>query len=580
MTCRPDRWLLGTPALALLGAVAFATVVPRLEARLRQDVEASLAAAEPVTQLDAFGVRVRSAGRDIVLVADAPPPPDLEERVTRLAVGRPGVRRAAWRIDPPERVVPFRIEIERQDDELTLSGSVPPGRERAAILARARSVAGIERVRDGLRAGLGAPEGFAAAVDTLLTVTAALPRNRAALTDGTLSVSGEAPDTASYLAARAALARLPPGYAAPEPDILPPLTDRFAWSASRDGSGLVLSGNVPSERARAALLEMAARDGPARIADGMTTMRGLDPAIDFGALTGWAVPLLLRLDGGTVELSGQDLRVVGELAARDLLAATQAAAGQAPPGTRVTQVAIRTVPARPYRFAARRTGPRVRLSGYVPDEAARAVLRDVGARRFPLDALDDALHLADGAPPLLLEAVQSSLATLSLLAAGEVALVDREVRLTGTTPYPELAERLRRELPGALPPGWSAAIRIAAPLDERLLDADLCGDLLGDAVRRQALAFEPGRAELTPASLKALGPVVDVLRRCGPKPVRVVLESRGEDAARRDLSRRRAEALREALAGAGASAPLSAGERAIPADDAGAAERIRFEVNR
>src|SRR5438094_204222 len=67
----------------------------------------------------------------------------------------------------------------------------------------------------------------------------------------------------------------------------------------------------------------------------------------------------------------------------------------------------------------------------------------------------DRTRLADGAPPGLGDALAAAAPLVVSLAAGEVAVTDRTLTLTGESLYRENAARAPERLAEALRPGWT-----------------------------------------------------------------------------------------------------------------------------
>ena len=92
----------------------------------------------------------------------------------------------------------------------------------------------------------------------------ALKRGDVRFDDLTLTISGEAEDTAAYRSVNAALKTgLPKGIKLASAQIVAPVASPFTWSAEFAGGQLVLSGNVASESARTELLAAARAAAPA-----------------------------------------------------------------------------------------------------------------------------------------------------------------------------------------------------------------------------------------------------------------------------------------------------------------------------
>jgi outer membrane protein OmpA-like peptidoglycan-associated protein len=540
MKVRPDIWLVGLPLAALIWGAAVWRLAPEIEADLRREVQADAAAIEG-GRLGRAGARIDVEGRELTITAEAPLSVEGQADADRLRRAIAGLRGPTVRVLGPASVQLFTFTLTRSGDELVLSGFVPPGSLRAELLDEARQAA--DSVRDDLRSALGAPAGFDEVARLLLRGTRRLEQVSASLTGLEVSVSGTAPDTRTYREATDIVRVLPPGYSPGQIDIKPPLVRPYSWSATREGGSLKLAGHIPSEAERRNLLAMAAGlGGGLQVEDRMETARGLEPGLDFGALTKQAGMILRDLESGRVALEGRALTITGRLAARDLLDSLQGQIRQEKlPGVELERVVLEPVVPRPYRFTARRKDGRVHLAGFVAAEADRAAIRALVQRRFPFDAVRDELRLADGAPEGLMAAGTAALEHLSALAEGEATIEDNAARISGRALYPGIAERTQRGFAKAVPPNWTARADVSA-IPDKPLDLDFCGDLISDAVRRDPIRFEPGKAELGPAVRGALAGLADIMRRCGTARLLVNsgAASTGEAEFARALAERRA----------------------------------------
>ena len=576
MSCRPERWLLGLPSLLAIGAVAVWQAEPQIEGALQRSL-ARPEAAGTVRQLERLGIRLAIEGRDLSATAEAEPDAAARSGLAGVTGALPGLRRVLVRTEPSRLASPFVFSVARRGGTVLLGGSVPPGEARAQLneLAASRGP-----VQDGMRSALGAPDGFLDAAPALIRAVALLGNGASAsLSDTALELHGEADDAPAYNEALALLRAVPAGFSRERVEITPPLARPYGWSAARHGERLVLRGYVPSEAERARLLELVRQAGLSPD-DGMQTARGLPKGVEFGLLAERTVGALARLDSGTVELADGLLTVVGRGAARDLLPEVERDLRQwRHPGLELGQIAITAVPASPYRFSAVRREGRVTLSGYAPDDAERTELAALAGRRFPFSGVASQIRLADGVPPGFMPVARLALDRLANLAEGDVKLVDRTMQLSGRSPYPELAARLRREAQAGLPEGWTAAVDIAVGGGERALDPRFCEDLLNDAARREPIRFEAGRDDIGAAAAKGLAGVAEILRRCGP--VKVTAAVSGAAAAGTDppaeLAKRRASAIAGSLSRLGTGAEVRAVERPGPA--AGMpSDGVTFEV--
>jgi hypothetical protein len=474
---------------------------------------------------------------------------------------------------------PFLFSVRREGGRLALTGGLPLG----TSLARLAEAAGEQpgELEDRTRAAAGAPEGFEDVARWMIGAMRLLGSGEASLVGRTVRLRGDASDSVAYREVRARLARLPSSFLLGDVDLQPPRADPFVWRAGRRDGRFSLSGHVPSEAARASLVETARRlAGGDEVADEMETARGLDPAIAFERATIAGMAALSSLDRGDVQLAGNAISITGSSAAREALPGIEAAFRRAlPPGLRIGSVALASEPPRPYLFAARREAGRVTVSGFLPSEAERAALLSQMSRRFTAERIEGRVRLGDGAPERLPAVASLALEGLAELADGEIRIRDRELRLKGRILYADLAERVRRRMAAALPAGWTADIDIESASARRDLDPMACADLLADAVLREPVSFEAGGAELGPPAQRAVAQLAGILKRCRAREVKIVAspEAPSEGGVPSDLASRRANALRSSLEAANVGVPLNAEGAAQPGNVQ--AGRVSFVVD-
>jgi outer membrane protein OmpA-like peptidoglycan-associated protein len=577
MACRPDRWLLGWPALAALVAGSAWFALPRIETDLSAEVARASLPAALAPGGDA-GIGIAAAGRDVTITLPPGLAPDLagmRDRANALATPR----RVTLAETAPAFMDPFRFAIAREGASVVLTGGFPLGVSPARLAGTGGGQAGS--LDDRTQPAAGAPEGFEDAAAWMIAAVQRLESGGASLVGRTLGLRGAAPDNAAYRDVRVSLGQVPAGFQLGDVDVQPPRADPFLWRAERRDGRLTLSGHVPSEDVRASLVEAARKlAGGDEVADEMDTARGLDPAVVFERAAAAGMGALSALDSGRVELAGTAISITGRSAARDALPGIEAAFRRAlPAGLRLGAVTLAAEPPRPYLFAIRREGGRLTASGFLPTDAERATLLSQMSRRFPAERVESRIRLGDGAPERLPAVASLAIDGLAELAEGEVRIRDRELRVRGRILYADLAERVRRRVSAAIPSDWTAEIDIEAVSARRDLDAMACADLLADTALREPVSFDAGKAELGPATQRPLAQLADVLRRCRAREVRIVAdaESSSEAGAASELATRRANALRASLEAANVGVRLTAQEGVMP----GAAPpgRVRFVVH-
>lgn len=578
---RPAGWALGLPALALLCALAIMRQGPAIERDIRRATlhEPGSDATSPIARHRA---RAEVDGRDVTVVADLGMADELRSAVEAIA-RIPGVRAVRTVTAAPVALDPFRLTITRGPRGFALVGGILSADDRAALVAAAAGFVGEDLVEDRLALATGAPPGFQAAARFAVALLGPLPSGEVELSGTVLDLRASAPDASRYEAALAALGRPPAGYRFGVQDLLPPTIDRFTWTAERGRSEVTLGGYVPSEALRAEILDTARAVLPGiPVRDQMQTARGLSRRVDLMATVRVALSGLAELQQGRVQLVDRRLDVRGETVARLESGGTaERLRSNLPAGTDLGTVEVAIVPASPFLFTAARTGGRVVLSGYVADGAERRSVAGQVAARFPGERLVDQLVIADGAPGGFPEVVRAALDTLGELAEGEAAIRDRSLRVTGRVLYGQLAARLRRSTPRAVPSDWTASIALEPAPPEGALDPILCGDLLGDAVRRSPLRFPDERSAAVPTG-PALDTVAGIVRRCGQAEIRIVHEitSREPSETARELAEQRAKAIVAALETRNVTARLSGDGTALSRPDAPAppTERTEFRV--
>ncbi|HQF30285.1 MAG TPA: OmpA family protein, partial [Hyphomicrobiales bacterium] len=279
----------------------------------------------------------------------------------------------------------------------------------------------------------------------------------AELSGSGLSFSGAAADAASYDAYRAALAELPAGYALVSDTVAPPPVSPYVWSAERHGKALALAGSMPDDAARAALAGAISRAFPGSgIADGTTPASGAPEEFDIAIAM--ALDALSRLEDGAVTITDKELSIRGRARHFDSEADLRAAlATGLPPGFSVTEFAISPPAVSPFTFSAATADGALRLAGYVPDEAARAAIRDAAAGLGL--AVDDRLVVAGGAPEGFLDAARAALSALAGLAPGRAELSGMALSVSGKAPSAEVLAKVNATLDTGLPAGVTLAGR-------------------------------------------------------------------------------------------------------------------------
>ena len=217
-------------------------------------------------------------------------------------------------------------------DGIVVSGYVPDGEIREAIMARAGSIGGGPDAEDRMRFAAGVPDGvdWMAAAETALSALGKMTSGTVTVTQGRLDVSGEAIDVEAFRSIQDILNnRLQGGLTLGTADIGLAHGASYTWTARLTGERLALSGLVPSEAFHSEILELIRlKFGSIALDD--TTEIAPDAPQGFEAAALTALQGLSRLDeaelgigDGVVSIRGSALneagaREVARLMAEDL----------------------------------------------------------------------------------------------------------------------------------------------------------------------------------------------------------------------------------------------------------------------
>ncbi|WP_279604826.1 hypothetical protein [Methylobacterium sp. J-070] len=513
---RHAGWLAGLPALALTWASATLYAAPRIADRI--EAAGAPVAAGTDTGTGEPWLRLEARGRDLLAAGEAPDAAARAAALTRLAALE-GPRRIVSEVGLVETAAPFEWTARRTGpDRVTLEGSRPAEIGRRALEARVTGALGPgTALDDTARAARGAPPDFPSAAAFLAARLSGLAKGgRASLSDTVLSLSGEAVDVPAYEALRAALSDPPEGFSVGRIEILPPLVPHYRFAVEKTARGVALDGFAPSapdlEAARRAATEAAAGGA---VDDRLLLGRGLDPAIDPKSLIAFAFRLADLIQTGHVAFADGAVSVTGDAIDGQAIPDAEALMRDArPAGVKAGPVALTARPLSPYRVTLRRTADAVTLTGHVPDARTRERVLDALKPRLFREPVIDRTRLAEGAPPDLGEALVAAVPLVTDLAAGEVAVSDRALTLTGESLYRESAARAPDRLAAALPPGWTGRASVSARQPAERRDPETCRAEVAAILARASLRFPAGSTVLAPAFYPTLDALAALARAC------------------------------------------------------------------
>lgn len=448
MKCNPLRWLWGLIPLAVFSAVAALSIKGDVERDLSKRVGQALESA-------GLGwPKLNFEGRDLLISGKADEE-DEPGQAVKIANAINGVRVTEVKADLLPKVTPYTWSASHKDDKVTLGGHVPSEKVRKAIVAAAKSAFPRNQIDDQMELARGNPAlaEWQPAYGIALRQLAHLKSGTAHLSDLTLSLEGEARNTAAYKDIKTALAAGLKGVKSGSDKVTPPVIDPYTWGAKLAGNQAVLSGYVPSDKARSELLATAARAfGKTPVVDRMELGAGAPK--DWAKAAGVAVDQLATLQEGAADLKGTQILLQGTATDDAIADATRKAfTGGVPAGFKSTEAIKGLRPALPvidpYTTKVSATAGGVEVSGYVPSDGARdAVIKAVKAK-FPGREVSDKLQLGAGEPAGYDTCILSAVAGLNRLGTGTVALSGKSVELSGTTEDEALAMALPGEVRNA-----------------------------------------------------------------------------------------------------------------------------------
>ena len=394
MRCRPSRWLWGLLPLALLGSLLHFAERPSIERDLTQRATQALGAA-------GLGwATPRLEARDGVVSGAAVSDEDRKKAVDILRQTW-GVRIAEDKTALIQAVSPYVWGVARDGSSVKVTGFVANEADRKAVLALAASALPGMSIADQLQVARGTPprDRWLGGIRFALGQVAGLSRGTARLDDLALTIDGDAATPQTYVSITKALGTaLPAGVKLASASVRPPSVDPYAWSAAWDGGKLALDGYVPSEAARKSAIA-GFNAGP--VSDKTLVASGAPGGFD--KVVQAALAQLPKLARGTVKLVGKKVELRGEAVEQDTAEAVMKAMHAGVPAGLASTEAVTWQKARipvvkPFEWSATLQGQQLKLSGYVPDDKARTVLKALAAQQLRGVTVVDGMAIAAGAP--------------------------------------------------------------------------------------------------------------------------------------------------------------------------------------
>ena len=454
-------------------------------------------------------------------------------------------------IAPPR----FSAEVLRNDSGISIIGLIPASTDRAAAIDRFARMAGAPDVADLLeQADYPAPAGWDEALGFAINAIAQLPRAKASIEAGRVSITAIADSGAAKASMEAKLKRAPPSLklvldiAAPRP-VITPFTLRF--QIDDDGPRFDAC-SADTDAARIRILAAGTRaglTGTARCTVGMGV-----PSPNWAEAVTQGIDAVVRLEGGSVTFADADItlvalpgtdqslfdRVVGELETSlpDVFA------------LRAELPKVEDPDAGPPEFTATLSPEgQVQLRGRVSNDALRELAASYAKARFGSDKVYMAARLDENLPDAWGPRVLTGLEALANLSNGAVRITPDSLSISGNTGNPDASTEIASLLADKL--GEGAAYDIAVQYQEKLDPVlglptpDECEAEIGEVVKVAKINFEPGSATIDASALGTMDDIAEILKQCGAIPLEIqgYTDSQGRETMNQALSQSRAESV-------------------------------------
>jgi OmpA-OmpF porin, OOP family len=464
MRCRPSRWLWGLLPLALIGYIVYIGERPRIEKDLQARTNAAL-------QQQGLGwASLNFAGRDGVITGTAESETDQAD-LRKVAASVYGVRIVDDRTTLIELIKPYAWSAKREPGAIRLTGYVPSGSERQAIVAAAKAAFPVAQIDDKLKFGRGIDKraNWLNGAKFGIAQLARLEQGEVRLDGMAMSLTGQATSPADYVAVVAAMQKRPAQIALNKLNVVAPVVDPYVLTARTTGNKVVaLAGYVPTDTARAALIAATKKSFRGyQITDTLQVANGAPSGLVEVAVG--TLPVLAQLEMGELSFSRRTVSLTGQTAEQAAAEAATAAFKTAvvAPFTGTPKVDFRIAAQRdiaPYVWSACYQNEVLTLDGYVPDDAARQSIVGYAGQRFLGRTIADRMQIGAGVPApaeTWLASVQAGIRTVSLIGTGCARQIDKKLVVQGDTSVKGLPERVSAILAQALPKGYAGDAQIA-----------------------------------------------------------------------------------------------------------------------
>ncbi|GAB5511668.1 MAG: hypothetical protein Rhims3KO_30690 [Hyphomicrobiales bacterium] len=365
--CNWRDWLL--PGLLTLLIITAAAILIR-GASIEADITARSA--------DSFGMdgtpwaSATLDGRDATLSGTAP---TLAARDAAIAAAERvwGVRTVdISQLDVLPLADPYSLTFTRTADAVTVSGSFPTGETRAMLLDSVRADLGNLTLVDESQLARGASVTFDEQVSYAIAGLTALESGTITLEDSALTVEGMTPSVEALDSELARLASPIDGLSLGEISLTSPTISPYIWGAQERNGGVTLTGYAPTAEIQQNLVSAAENIGP--VTDEMQLGAGAPEGFMEAATA--LLNQMVDLDNAFASITDVELTLSGEASSTQTFDGANAFLGRLPAGFDAISGRIAPPLADPFVTNLTKTGDDLSLTGFLPDETARAVLLD------------------------------------------------------------------------------------------------------------------------------------------------------------------------------------------------------------
>ncbi|MEE9314865.1 MAG: OmpA family protein [Rhizobiaceae bacterium] len=356
----------------------------------------------------------------------------------------------------PATVSPYIWGSSYNGNDVTLTGFVPDAKARASVLSATKKSLPTAKITDEMQIAAGAPEGFVNAARFGSNQLTRFSSGLVSLSDRALAVKGVAKTAKDYTAAKTAITSgLPGDMTLASENIVPPTVKPYTWGAKYDGKAVVLSGFVPNNETRAAIVARTKKELPgAAITDQMLIAAGAPAGFQGSAEKG--VSLMPGLATGDARITDTHLIVNGTARTVNSYDTTVAAKGN-------IKGKIKPAMMDPYSWSIVKGTDTAVISGFVPDRALGTQNQAV-AKAVLSKPVEDKQRIASGAPAGFKNAIGSLIAGVNRLDNSSGNITGTNAFIQGRASSKAEAKLIGDEVGASLPKNFKYRKQISYPL--------------------------------------------------------------------------------------------------------------------